>query len=327
VTEAVSGVTATLATGTAVTVTLAVPDCPSLVAVIVTDPGATPVTNPALDTVATPTSELAQVTVRPASAAPPASRGVTDSCVVPPTVTEAVSGVTATLATGTAVTVTLAVPNCPSLVAVTVADPGATPVTSPALDTVATPVSELLHVTTRPVRVAPLADRGAAVNCVLEPTTTELVAGVTWTEATGAAVTVMGAVAVLPSTIAWMNDDPSPTAVTVPSLETLATDGLPELHVTLRPVRGSPAGPMGVAVMGALAPTVSVSSEGDSRTCSTRTTSTDVPSEQAETHPSRIRIRSAGERRRRADGAGIGTTKVGFDILIMCPTPLTIKSQ
>jgi hypothetical protein len=49
---AVDGVTVTLATGSAATVTVAVPDAPSLVAVIVTVPAETPVTSPELDTVA-----------------------------------------------------------------------------------------------------------------------------------------------------------------------------------------------------------------------------------------------------------------------------------
>ena len=57
---------------------------------------------------------------------------------------------------GGVVTVTVAVPLCPSLVAVIVADPTATPVTSPVPLTVATPVALLTHVTTRPVNALPL---------------------------------------------------------------------------------------------------------------------------------------------------------------------------
>src|SRR5437016_376644 len=55
------------------------------------------------------------------------------------------------------VTVMADVPLCPSLVAVMVADPAATPVTRPLLLTVAADVLPLLHVTTRPDNVLPLA--------------------------------------------------------------------------------------------------------------------------------------------------------------------------
>ena len=60
----------------AVTVTALVPLCPSLVAVIVTEPAATPLTAPLALTVATPALLLAQVTVRPLNAFPLTSFGV-----------------------------------------------------------------------------------------------------------------------------------------------------------------------------------------------------------------------------------------------------------
>jgi hypothetical protein len=59
--------------GGAVTVTVACPVIPSLVAVICTDPAATPVTFPVDDTVAVELLALLQVTVRPVSTAPFAS--------------------------------------------------------------------------------------------------------------------------------------------------------------------------------------------------------------------------------------------------------------
>src|SRR5256885_815022 len=65
------------------------------------------------------------------------------------------------------VTVTVAVALCPSLVAVIVAEPAATPVTSPLPLTVATDVLPLLHVTTRPDNVLPLASFVVAVSCVV----------------------------------------------------------------------------------------------------------------------------------------------------------------
>src|SRR5690606_2138499 len=83
-----------------VTVSCAVPLLPSLVAVMVTGPPAdTPVTTPPAETVATLAAPLVQVTARPLSAAPAASRTVTVSAWVPATVTVAVVGVTATEAT------------------------------------------------------------------------------------------------------------------------------------------------------------------------------------------------------------------------------------
>jgi hypothetical protein len=75
-------VTATVATGTgggggaAVTVTVACPVTPSLVAVTVTDPPVIPVTTPFAETVAMATFELDQVSERPESALPVASKVV-----------------------------------------------------------------------------------------------------------------------------------------------------------------------------------------------------------------------------------------------------------
>src|SRR5207249_8055650 len=81
-TEAEGGVTSTDATGTGVTVIVEVPLLPSLVAVIVAEPGVTPETRPPLLTVATDVLELDHVTVRPESGVPPTSFGVAVSCTV-----------------------------------------------------------------------------------------------------------------------------------------------------------------------------------------------------------------------------------------------------
>src|SRR2546422_1073760 len=141
-----AGLTLTDATGTGFTITGALPLCPSLVAVIAAAPTATPVTSPLADTVAMPGLDLVQVTARPASAFPAASLGVALSCVVPPTTTVAVAGLTTTEATGTVDTVTAAVPLWPSLVAVIVTAPTATPVTRPLAETVATALLPVVHV-------------------------------------------------------------------------------------------------------------------------------------------------------------------------------------
>ena len=58
-----------------------------------------------------------------------------------------------------------ALPVLPSLVALIVADPAATPITRPFPFTVAIAPLVLAHVTTRPDNAPPLALRGVAVNC------------------------------------------------------------------------------------------------------------------------------------------------------------------
>jgi len=89
---------------------LALPLCPSLVAVIVAVPTAAPVTRPLPFTLAIDVLLLDHVTVRPDNGLPFASFGVAVSCTVPLTWTEAAGGFTLTDATGAAhVTVTLAV--------------------------------------------------------------------------------------------------------------------------------------------------------------------------------------------------------------------------
>jgi len=120
---AAAGEIATEATGIDVTVIAAVLLLPSLVAVIVAVPATLAVTSPLPLTVATLVLLLAHITVRPASAAPAESFGVAASWTVWPTATLAVAGETATEATGTVVTVIVAVLLLPSLVAVIVAEP------------------------------------------------------------------------------------------------------------------------------------------------------------------------------------------------------------
>src|ERR1043166_7736823 len=93
-TDADAGATVTKVTGI-----VAVPLLPSLVAVMVADPAAPPVTSPLLVTLATDVLLLAQLTAR-ASGLPFASFGVAVSWTVPPTVRFAVAGVTSTVATG-----------------------------------------------------------------------------------------------------------------------------------------------------------------------------------------------------------------------------------
>src|SRR6266540_610736 len=247
---AVAGLTATEATGTgaAATVTAALPLCPSLVAVIVAEPAVRPVTSPLELTVAIEPLLLCQLTARPESALPLASFGVAVSCTVCPTRMLAVAGLTATDATGTGVTVTAALPLCPSLVAVIVADPATFPVTSPLVLTVATAVLLLAQLTVRPVSVLPLASFGVAVSCAVCPAGMVAVAGLTATEATGTGVTVTPALPLCPSLVAVIVADPAARALTRPLLFTVATAPLLLAHATAWPVIGVPLVSIGVAV-------------------------------------------------------------------------------
>src|SRR6267378_759825 len=257
-----AGLTATEATGTFVTVTVAVPLWPSLVAVIVAVPAPTPLTSLLPLTVATAVLRLAQVTTRPVSGLPLASFGVAVSCTLAPTGTLAVAGLTATDATGTFVTVTVAVPLWPSLVAVIVAVPAATPLTRPLPLTVATAVLLLAHVTTRPVSGLPLASFGVAVSCTLAPTGTLAVAGLTATDATGTFVAVTVAVPLWPSLVAVIVAVPAATPLTRPLPLTVATAVLLLAQVTTRPVSGLPLASLGVAVSCTLAPTSTLAVAG-----------------------------------------------------------------
>src|SRR5213594_643116 len=202
---AVAGVIVTEATGTGVTVIVEGPLFPSLVAVIVAVPAALPVTSPLAVTVATAVLLLPQLTVRPDNGLPLASFGVAVSCTVWPTCTDAVLGLTVTDATGTVLTVTVAVPRCPSLVSVIVAAPA-----------VATAVLLLPQLTGRPDNGLPPAPFEVAASCTVWPTCTDAVPGLTVTDATGTVLTVIVAVPLCPSLVAVIVAAPAVTPVTTP---------------------------------------------------------------------------------------------------------------
>src|SRR5207249_1310225 len=128
----------------------------------------------------------------------------------------------------------------PSEVAVIVADPATSPVTSPLPFTLATAAALLAHVTTRPDSAFPLASFGVAASCTVPPTATLADAGVTVTDAT-TAFTVTAADPVFPSLAAVTVAVPALTPVTRPVADTVATLGVPEVHVTTRPVSTFPA--------------------------------------------------------------------------------------
>ena len=88
---------------------------------------------------------------------------------VAPIRTEPEAGDTLTEATGASVTVMVALPVWPSLVAVIVAGPAPAPVTSPVALTVATALLELVHAIPRPLRGLPSASFGVAVSCTVCP--------------------------------------------------------------------------------------------------------------------------------------------------------------
>lgn len=111
--------------------------------------------------------------------------------------------------------------------------PGDTPVTLPALLTVATAVLLLLHVTTRPVSEPPSASSVVACSGVDAPTRIDTVAGATTTVATSRAVTVIVAVALLPRALTAIFASPSASAVTTPEDDTVATDLLELDHTNV----------------------------------------------------------------------------------------------
>jgi hypothetical protein len=133
---AVDGLTVTVATGTGLTVIDAVGAelTDSLVAVMVAVPVPTAVTvagEPLELTVRTAALLETQVIIRPVSTPPLASLVVAVNCCVPPTIIGVVGAETVTVATGAGVTVIVALPLFPSLVAVILAAPSATAVTTP----------------------------------------------------------------------------------------------------------------------------------------------------------------------------------------------------
>jgi hypothetical protein len=157
--------------------------------VIVATPELTAETRPVLAlTVAIAGASELQDTERPESTLPAESLVVAVSCCVLPDTTLADAGATVTVATGAGngVTEIAAVPDFPSLVAVIVAVPVATAVTSPFASTVADAVLLEAHVIVRPVRTLLLESVVDAVSCCVVPVTMLADKGSTVTLATAA---------------------------------------------------------------------------------------------------------------------------------------------
>jgi hypothetical protein len=180
----------------------------SLVAVIVAVPVPTAVTvTVAPLAVLTELAELTvrtamlletQFTVRPVSVLPPMSFGsAVNTCVSPTTI--ALTGLDrVTLVTGAGLTVSVALPVMPSLIAMICTDPGATAFTLPVVDTVATALLPELQVTLRLFSMAPVESRVVAAACVFCPTVIDVEASETVTIATGTGTTLMEDVPVFP---------------------------------------------------------------------------------------------------------------------------------
>jgi hypothetical protein len=203
-------------------VTVVEPDLVSLVAVMVAVPAFTAVTSPLELTVAIVGSLVPHVTVRPVRVFPFESLRVADNWRVAPRAMEGLAGATVTVATGASATLNVDVPLWPSLVAVIVDVPGATPVTTPAADNVATLVFDDCQPTVRPLSVFPLASFKVAVMFVVNATKTLAGFGATLTELTGATVTVIADVPFFPPLVAVMVAVPGATPVTSPVADTVA---------------------------------------------------------------------------------------------------------
>jgi hypothetical protein len=245
-TVSAAGLTVTVATGFSITVTTVVLFFPSLVAVMPVVPVRVcdAVTNPVDDpTVAIVGSLEVQVTVRPVRMFPLPSRVVAVNVKVLSCTIVGVVGEIVTVATGTvgSTTVTIAVPLFVSDVAVIVAEPAATAVTTPLDETVATLLALVDQVTTRPVNVAPVESRTVAESVTVPPGLRLAVPGETLTDATGIGgggatdVTTTCAVPLFPSAVAVIVVVPAPIADTRPAVVTVAMDAFAVAHVMGRP--------------------------------------------------------------------------------------------
>jgi hypothetical protein len=225
------------------------------VAVMLTVPGATALTTPVALTVALAALLLLHVTV---VGAPPTAVTVALSCEVVPTIRAGSGAVTViALTAGLGFTVMTALPDLVAStveVAVIVALPTATAVTTPAVETVATLALELVQATEV---AAPPAAITVAVSARVSPTTRVAVPGVTATEVTdgGGGVTVTDTDAALvgsPTEVAVILAVPVATPVTTPEVLTLAMVGADEVQVT---AVDAPPVTLTVAMRGTVAPT------------------------------------------------------------------------
>lgn len=244
-------------------------DFPSMAAVITAVPGPAPVTAPLEKTVATPVLLLVKAAVRSVTRVPFPSRSTTVTLVCAFVASTESAIVIVTLVTGGGGggdTMMVAVPEIPSLVAVTIALPGVCPVITPVADTVAMLTGDDDHVTTRPLSVLFAASFNVAVASAVCPGTIDACPSATVMLATGAGggggveETVSVAPPDLPATDAVMVAVPAPVAVTKPLLDTVATARFEEPHLTVSPctTKPFPLASFKVAEACAVCPTLSV---------------------------------------------------------------------
>jgi hypothetical protein len=169
------------AAGTSVTEIEAVPLTPSMVAVIVTVPVATPVTWPAPETVAIALLLVAHVTGRPMTSAPDASSA---SAARSSPVWMVPVGHDAHEETGRAFTETATRPDFPPALAAICVLPEPVPVMTPDCDTVATVASWVVQYTRRFRRRPPSASKTCAVIARVSPTVRATADGLTSTWST-----------------------------------------------------------------------------------------------------------------------------------------------
>jgi len=166
-----------------------------------------------------------------------------------------------------AATLTDPVPLFPSTVAVIVAVPAATAVTTPPDETVATPVLLDVQVAVRPVRVPPVESLAVDVNVPVWPTVSDRLDGLTDTVATGTRVTTTDTAALLPSAVAVMDADPAASALMVAVLPdddgvTFATDELLVVQVNDVPEITFPLASLSTAVSCEVCPVMSETNAG-----------------------------------------------------------------
>jgi hypothetical protein len=212
------------------------PLLPELVAVIVADPAAIPVTMPLKSTVAAAALFVDHAVGWPDMTFPFWSFTIACSETVAPATIDAEAGATVTVVTtgvggGAAVTVMLDVPTLPELVAEIVAEPAATPVTTPLELTVAAAALFVDHAMAWPDMTFPFWSFTVACSETVPPATIDADGGATVTVVTtgvggGAAVTVMLDVPILSELVAEIVAEPAANPVTTPLELTVAAAAL-----------------------------------------------------------------------------------------------------
>ena len=207
---------------------------------MVADPFATAVTSPEDETVAISVSDDDHVTVAPDITDPPASFTVAVTVSVPPMVPNVTESWESSRVAGTWETVTAAVPVIEPVVAVMMAVPLVTAVTSPAAETGAMDAAEVDHVTVAPDITDPPVSFTVALSVTVSLNDAKVVVlGETSTVDT-TCPTVTADVPVAVPEVAVIVAEPLATAVTVPEDETVATDAEDVAHDTLAPLIVAP---------------------------------------------------------------------------------------